>query len=57
MTNETNAIDRTDISSEQRAWKWAVANQGFAGTFAEWVAMESDERASYEAGAAGIPTA
>lgn len=44
-------------TSEERAYKWAVANQGYAGTFAEWLALDADERAEYEAGAAGIPTA
>lgn len=44
-------------TAELMAWKWAVANQGYTGTYEEWLAMDADERAEYEDGAAGIPTA
>lgn len=45
------------IGHELMCWRYAVAEQGFTGTFADWQAMEPTERAEYELGAAGIPTA
>ena len=44
-------------ATEKKAYTYAVANQGFASTFAEWMALSAKERQSYEDGAAGIPTA
>ncbi len=41
---------------ENMAWKWAVNNQGYTGTFSEWLEMDADEREEYEQGAQGIPT-
>ncbi len=41
-------------SADNKAW--ARANPGFAGTFSDWMSMSSDDRKSYEDGAAGIPT-
>jgi hypothetical protein len=56
------AADQADmvhghVSGEREAFVWAVANQGFAGSFGDWMAQDDEERAAYEAGAAGIPTA
>jgi hypothetical protein len=42
---------------EKHAFAWARASQGFAGTFGEWLALDDEERAAFERGAAGIPTA
>lgn len=47
----------TTNANELQAWKYAVAQQGYTGTFEQWLAMDADERAEYEAGAQGIPTA
>lgn len=44
-------------SDERSSFRWAVANQGFDGDFAAWQSLSADDRAEYEAGAAGIPTA
>ena len=38
---------------EKKAFSWAVANQGFRGTFADWQALSTEERREYEIGAAG----
>ncbi len=38
-------------------FKFATSNQGFTGTYAEWMELPADEREQYELGAAGIPTA
>lgn len=46
----------TTTTSEEQAYKWAKANQGFEGTLEQWLALPADERAEYEQGAAGIPT-
>lgn len=43
--------------SDEAAWKYAVANQGCDLTYTEWTAQDDDERAEYEAGAAGEATA
>jgi hypothetical protein len=43
--------------AERDAFAWARANQGFAGTFEEWMSLGDYERGDYERGAAGIPTA
>lgn len=37
--------------SDERAWKYAVSNQGFAGDFAEWQSLDDEERNEYEVGA------
>lgn len=55
MNDATNRIDPT-AASEMTAWKYAVRSQGYEGTFEQWLAMDADERAEYEAGAAGEPT-
>lgn len=57
-----DAVDQADmvrgrVAGDKEAHAWAVANQGFAGTFEEWQAQDDDERQEYELGAAGIPTA
>lgn len=43
--------------TEQEKYEWACANQGFAGSLDDWLAMSENERQEYENGAAGIPTA
>ena len=48
---------RQDSDFERMAYRWAASQQGYAGTYAEWLAMPAKERAEYEDGAAGIPTA
>ncbi len=45
------------VAGDDKAWQWAAANQGFDGTFVEWQSQDDNERAAYELGAAGIPTA
>lgn len=45
------------VVGDEAAWKYAVASQGCDLTYAEWTAQDDDERAEYEAGAAGEPTA
>jgi hypothetical protein len=57
MSMSTNQIDRTDIAAEQLAYRYAVAEQGYVGTWAEWQALSDADRLGYEQGAAGIPTA
>jgi len=42
---------------EYEAYRWARTEQGFTGTLAEWIDQEESQRASYEDGAAGRPTA
>ena len=39
------------------AHRYAVAHQGYQGSYADWQAMSKTERAEYELSAAGIPTA
>ena len=45
-----------DEMSDESAWRYAVANQGFEGDFAAWQTQDDDERAEYETGAQGIGT-
>lgn len=62
-----DAVDQSDMvhgrvmlstgGSDMQAWRWAAANQGFDGDFAAWQSLDDDERAEYEKGAAGLPTA
>ena len=42
---------------DKEAWRYAVAQQGFAGEYGDWLAMSDLERTEYENGAAGNPTA
>jgi hypothetical protein len=44
------------VADDMGAYKWAVAEQGFDGTYQEWMDMDADERAEYEDGAQGIGT-
>lgn len=37
--------------TDERAWEYAVSSQGFAGDFADWQAMDDDERDEFEIGA------
>ena len=37
--------------SDERAWKYAVAEQGFGGDFAAWQSLDDEERNAYEFGA------
>lgn len=59
-------VKTPDVASAKRAlsagehdqaYRYAVRSQGFTGTYQDWLALADDERAEYEAGAAGIPTA
>lgn len=43
--------------SDESAWKYAVAQQGYDGTYADWSGMDDEERQEYETGAQGIGTA
>lgn len=57
-----DAVDQADmvhgrVVGDYAAWQWAVAHQGFVGDYAAWQSQDDDERAAYDAGAAGIPTA
>lgn len=47
---------REDTAAEAAAYAWAKNEQGYAGTYAEWLDMPAGERAEYEDGAAGIGT-
>lgn len=38
---------------DQKAYQWACAQQGYEGSWEEWLAMPLTERQEYEAGAAG----
>jgi len=54
-----DAVDQADmvhgrVVGDEQAWKWAVNEQGFVGTYAEWQAQDDEERNEYELGAAGI---
>jgi hypothetical protein len=56
-----DAIDQADmvrgrVVGDEAAWKYAVADQGFTGDFAEWQSQDDGERAEYESGAEGIGT-
>jgi hypothetical protein len=58
ITVARNVLDHLNISSANvKAWKWARDNQGYAGTFAAWLDLSPADRAAYEDGAAGLPTA
>ncbi len=46
------AIDHLD--AERTAYAWASAEQGFVGTFTDWLDLPAEERRQYEDGAAGI---
>ena len=46
-----------DTKRDEAAYRYAVASQGFVGSYDDWTAQDADERAEYELGAAGIPTA
>ena len=43
-------------TQETEAYQWAVDEQGFTGSIADWLALPASERNEYEDGAAGIPT-
>ena len=43
--------------TEVEAWKYARDNQGYSGTIRDWLDMGEMERAEYESGASGTPTA
>lgn len=42
------------VMTEKQKYEWAVAQQGYEGSYRDWRAMSPDERAEYEAGAAGL---
>lgn len=48
--------DARRMSQERVAYQWAVAEQGYRGTWGQWLAMSSGEREEYEAGARGEGT-
>ena len=62
-----DAVDQADMvhgrvitpggGTDYAAWQYAVAAQGYADDYAAWQGQDDDERAEYEHGAAGIPTA
>lgn len=39
---------------ERLAFRHAKADQGFVGTYEEWLSLDSDERRGFEFGAVGI---
>jgi predicted transcriptional regulator len=43
-------------TQEELAYDWARREQGYSGTFAEWLKLSRESRRQYELGAAGIPT-
>lgn len=46
----------SDHRAEHIAYAWAVREQGYDGTYADWRRLSAAERAEYEDGAAGIGT-
>lgn len=48
--------EQTTCGDERDAYEWAVRNQDYQGSFADWLAMPASERAEYDLGAAGIGT-
>ena len=44
-------------ATEKEAWAWAVSQQGYDGTYEEWLSLAAAEREEYETGAQGIGTA
>lgn len=53
------AAAKQSVSSgkHDHAYRYAVSSQGFVGTYQDWLDLDAEERAKYEAGAEGIPTA
>ena len=56
-----DAVDQADmvhgrVRGEDFAYRWAKSDQGFTGTFDEWMAQDDEERDQYENGASGIGT-
>lgn len=56
-----DAVDQADmirgsVDGEKSAYEYARREQGFAGTFDEWLSQDNDERGEYETGAQGIGT-
>jgi hypothetical protein len=41
---------------EALAYEWAKSQQGYTGGYTDWLRLPADERAEYEAGAAGNGT-
>ena len=57
-----DAVDQADmvhghIEGDEAAYRYAHDQQGFTGSYQDWTAQDDDERAEYELGTAGIPTA
>lgn len=51
-----DAIDQADmirgeVAGNKKAFEWAVANQGFTGSYEDWCGLDDDEREEYEVGA------
>lgn len=42
--------------TDEKCWKYAVAEQGFAGDFSSWQSQDDDQRASFECGSQGLGT-
>ena len=42
--------------TEREKYNWACKQQGFEGTYEEWMSLPADERQEYDDGAAGIGT-
>jgi len=54
-TMTTNRIN-PEMCSEEEAYTYAKREQGFIGSFADWMALDIPARVSYENGANGIST-
>lgn len=59
--NYRDAVDQADmvhgrIAGDLAAYRYAVASQGFEGSYEDWTGLDADERAEYESGAAGLGT-
>ena len=52
-TQSTDHCDALD-EKERMAFYWAKNEQGYAGTFTDWLALSASEREEYEDGARGI---
>lgn len=54
--SDRNVIADGRHIDEEYAYGYAKQNQGYEGSYAEWLDLPADEREAYELGAAGIST-
>jgi hypothetical protein len=49
-------LESDRYTKDKQAYRWACDQQGFVGNYEKWVCLPAEERAEYEAGAAGFGT-